>query len=261
MYSVFSLLFLGPAMAAMRILPVLDVQGGVVVRGVAGRRQEYRPLVSQWTLSCQPSEVAQALRERFGLTEFYLADLDAIGGEAPAWPVYQVLQSLGCRLWVDAGIRDESMAGPLAKAGVERIVLGLETIRGPEVVARVCGTFGVARVVFSLDLKEGQPLGDLRTWDRPEAWSIAAQAIALGVGTLIVLDLARVGMGGGTRTEDLCARLAAAYPEVDIIAGGGVRDGADLRRLQSQGVRGVLIASALHDGRLRPDELAPFAAT
>ena len=54
----------------------------------------------------------------------------------------------------------------------------------------------------------------------------------------------------------LCAALAAAYPHVEILAGGGIRDRADLLRLKKQGVSGVLVASALHNGRLTRADLA-----
>jgi phosphoribosylformimino-5-aminoimidazole carboxamide ribotide isomerase len=48
----------------------------------------------------------------------------------------------------------------------------------------------------------------------------------------------------------LCARLTAVHPDLELIAGGGVRDPGDLHRLRDCGVGMVLIASALHDGRL-----------
>jgi phosphoribosylformimino-5-aminoimidazole carboxamide ribotide isomerase len=72
---------------------------------------------------------------------------------------------------------------------------------------------------------------------------------------LIVLDLARVGLGGGTGTEALSARLAEAYPDVEVFAGGGVRGSEDLHRLRACGAAGVLVASALHDRRLQPGDL------
>src|SRR5947207_2165575 len=106
----------------MRILPVLDLKDGQVVRGVAGRREEYRPVGSQLTASAAPLDVARAFRDRFGLEEIYLADLDAIAGAPPALGVYAGLRGLGFRLWVDAGVRDEASARVLAGAGVERIV-------------------------------------------------------------------------------------------------------------------------------------------
>jgi phosphoribosylformimino-5-aminoimidazole carboxamide ribotide isomerase len=233
----------------MRLLPVLDLQGGVVVRGVGGRRREYRPVVSRLTTSCQPVDVAEAFRAHFGLEELYVADLDALAGAAPALAVYRALRERGFRLWVDAGVRTAADARPAAAAGVEGIIAGLETVAGPAVLADLCGDLG-DRVVFSLDLRDGQPLGDGAAWGGADAGSIAARAVALGVRRLIVLDLARVGGGGGTGTEDLCRALASRHAGVEVFAGGGVRDVADLRRLRECGVAGALVASALHDGRL-----------
>src|SRR4051794_18789050 len=102
----------------MQILPVLDLLGGVVVRAVAGRRSEYRPLVSGLTPSTEPLAVATALRERFGWPDFYVADLDAIGGGEPAFGVFEQLHAAGFRLWLDAGVRDIHDAERLAEAGV-----------------------------------------------------------------------------------------------------------------------------------------------
>ena len=52
--------------------------------------------------------------------------------------------------------------------------------------------------------------------------------------------------------------ISAAAPDVEIGAGGGVRDRADIEALRSCGVRCVLIASALHDGRLTRVRLTAF---
>ena len=76
----------------MRVIPVLDLKDGEVVRGVAGRRQEYRPIRSRLSDSSRPVDVAGAFRERLNLRDLYLADLNAIAGEPPAfktmdWPV------------------------------------------------------------------------------------------------------------------------------------------------------------------------------
>ncbi|HEV3263773.1 MAG TPA: HisA/HisF-related TIM barrel protein [Gemmataceae bacterium] len=235
----------------MRILPVLDIMAGQVVRGIGGRRHEYRPVVSRLTSSCRPADVARAFRDAFGLHELYLADLGALAGAPPALPIYAELQALGFDLWVDAGIREASTAAPLAATAIRRIVVGLETAT-PGAVADACQKWGGHRVVFSLDLTDGKPLGS----PAADAWSIATQAIADGVRCLIVLDLARVGTGAGVGTERLCRRLVEAYPGVEVVAGGGVCGVADVNRLKDLDVAAVLVASALHDGRLRPEDLA-----
>jgi phosphoribosylformimino-5-aminoimidazole carboxamide ribotide isomerase len=239
----------------MRIIPVLDLMGGVVVRGVGGRRREYRPVVSRLTASSAPLDVARAFADHFGLTELYLADLDAIAGGEPAWATCAALHAGGFRLWVDAGVRRPEGARALARAGVETVVVGLETVAGPDVLREVVAELA-PRVVFSLDLCDGAPLGDGAGWEIGDAWSLAGRAVGLGVRRLLVLDLARVGGGAGTGTEALCTRLAAAHPEVEVSAGGGVRGVADLRRLRGCGVRAALAASALHDGTLTAAELA-----
>src|SRR5262249_17293130 len=83
-----------------RILGVLDLMRGVVVRGIAGRREQYAPVVSRLCSSARPAEVARALVEQLGLTELYLADLDAIPGAEPAWPVYEQIRAAGASLWI-----------------------------------------------------------------------------------------------------------------------------------------------------------------
>jgi phosphoribosylformimino-5-aminoimidazole carboxamide ribotide isomerase len=245
-------------MVGMRIVPVLDLKQGLVVRGIAGRRDEYLPVVSRLTTSAKPLDVARAFRDHFGLTELYLADLDAIAGQPPALPVYAALRSDGFQLWVDAGLRHAADAEALAGAGIEGIVAGLETLAGPVALAELCQRVGGERLLFSLDLRAGQPLCDLAAWRASDAEAVAGRAVACGVRRLIILDLACVGVAGGTGTEELCRRLAAAFPHVELVAGGGVRDVQDMKRLRRCGVAGVLVASALHDGRLSRGDLARF---
>jgi phosphoribosylformimino-5-aminoimidazole carboxamide ribotide isomerase len=245
----------------LRLIPVLDVLHGQVVRGVGGRRNEYRPIVSRLTSSTDPVEVARALVTTFQPAELYLADLDAITGSRLDLDLYRAIRDLGPRLWVDAGIRDAEGARKVATADCD-VVAGLETVTGPDVLRDIVAAVGPERVVFSLDLRNGVPLRD---WPdrggRPpglpdsfgQAWRPVPTLIVIGINCLIVLDLARVGGGSGTGTEELCRQLAAEYPHVDLVAGGGIAGPADLDRLAALGVSGVLVASALHDGRIDPD--------
>src|SRR5262249_34077853 len=136
----------------MRIVPVIDLRGGVAVRAVGGRRSEYGPLASPLAASSDPVDVARGYCAHLGLTELYLADLDAIAGAEPDWAVWSGLIREGFRLWADAGVRDRERAVRLSEAGVERVVAGLETVAGPEALAGVVKALG-ERTVFSLDLR------------------------------------------------------------------------------------------------------------
>ena len=233
----------------MRIIPVLDLMQGQVVRGIGGRREEYRPIVSRLTSSSEPLAVAEAFRCSFGLTSLYVADLDAIAGGPPALDLYAALLERGFQLAIDAGVCDRQTALPLVAAEIERIVVGLETLWETDPLKSLCEAYG-ERIIFSLDLKNGVPLGNHAAWHDPTPWGIAEAAIQFGVTRLIVLDLAQVGGGQGIGTEELCQRLSRAFPTVELIAGGGVRGREDLVRLQECGVHAALVTSALHDGRL-----------
>jgi phosphoribosylformimino-5-aminoimidazole carboxamide ribotide isomerase len=78
----------------------------------------------------------------------------------------------------------------------------------------------------------------------------------VGVRRILVLDLAKVGMGRGAGTEPLCRELRSLDRDLEIIAGGGVRSLADLRSLRAAGCNAALVASALHDGRLNAADCA-----
>jgi phosphoribosylformimino-5-aminoimidazole carboxamide ribotide isomerase len=280
------------------ILPVLDLMHRQIVRGIAGRRDEYRPIISQWTASAEPLTVARALRSHFGFHEFYLADLDAIRAGQPASDIYQQLQQDGFQLWIDAGLRtarDDTLlqmnvafrkplgshregeapaepfepgsagASPSQPANLtayrlmqrsSSIVVGLESIVGPLELQRIAVNTGVERTVFSLDLKAGQPLGNLDGWPGQRTIDILQHTIeTLGIRRVIVLDLANVGVGEGVSTEALCIHVKRAWPHVQLTAGGGVRGIEDVNRLVNLGVDRVLVASALHDGRITREML------
>jgi phosphoribosylformimino-5-aminoimidazole carboxamide ribotide isomerase len=238
----------------MRMFPVIDLMHGQVVHGVAGRRHSYQPIRSSLTPATDPLAIADAFRAHFGLTCLYLADLDAISGAAPALATYAALQSAGFHLLIDAGLRTASDAQPLLDAGVAGVVAGLETLASPEELDELVRLAGAARAVFSLDLKNGQPLA-AGTWSVMEPSKIAARAIALGVRRVLVLDLARVGTNAGPGTEAFCKQLKECFPDVELLAGGGVRGREDLQLLRLNGIDGVLVASALHEGRLCREDL------
>lgn len=238
----------------MRIIPVIDLKGGVVVRGVGGRRDEYRPIVSKIVVDAQPVTVAQAFVER-GLQEVYLADLDAIAGSEPAWEIYKLIMSSGLRLLVDAGLNCENRAEKLASFETQSealagIVVGLESINDPAMIRRCLHVINRERCVFSLDLKNGVPLTSVPDWQNSNPLAIVEDVLRFGIQRIIVLDLANVGENKGVGTESLCRQIRELDATIEIIAGGGVRDANDVKSLKDAGCNAALVASALHDGRM-----------
>ena len=246
----------------MQIIPVIDLMGGLVVRGVAGRRHEYRPIRSRLCDDATPAAIGAALQTRFGFREAYVADLDAIAGADPAWKIYEELADCGLSLRLDAGVATVERARRIAEFHAGRIcsavVVGLESLESPDALAEMLATLGPERLVFSLDLKAETPLAAAKEWRGLDALAIAGEALRLGVRRWIVLDLAKVGMSQGAGTESLCRRLRQLDAEIEIVSGGGVRGLDDLESLAAAGCDGALVASALHDERLTPAMLAAY---
>lgn len=245
----------------MRIIPVIDLIRGQVVRGVGGRRDEYRPVQSVLSPDARPRSIAQAFADR-GFCEVYIADLDAIGGAQPATVIYEVVASFGLDLWVDAGLADLARADMLGAVdfggrSIAGIIAGLESIPDFDLLAALVDRLGPERLIFSLDLKAGKPLTGRPEWQQLPPATIADQAYSVGVRRMIVLDLAQVGMNAGVSATSLCRELRERYPKLEITSGGGVRNEEDLERLAASGCDAALVASALHDGRLKAASTYP----
>lgn len=232
----------------MRLIPVLDVLNGVAVRGVGGRRDEYRPLITQLCAGSDPLTVAAAYRERLRTPTLYLADLDAILSERPNTALYRALLASDTDLWLDAGVRTPDDVLSLCELGVPTVIIGLESWPSPRDLKAVTATVPSDRLLFSLDLRQGRACGGPAWKTKPLA--IMEEVLAAGITRFLILDLADVGEHTGGSTANLCASLRERCPDAEIITGGGVRGDEDIRTWSARGIDGLLIASAIHDGRV-----------
>jgi HisA/HisF family protein len=230
----------------LRIVPVIDLKGGIVVHARRGQRADYAPLSSPLVTGCEPMPVARALCAACRGSRLYVADLDAIGGEPADEATLTGLASVA-EIWVDAGATTSDATAALSRAGAARNVVGTESL-GPG-AASGAALLSPPPLVLSVDLRDGRLICPDRALDGGAPAAAAPLARALAVSELLVIDLARVGSGSGPPLQAV-AELAAALPGVAIYAGGGVRGDADLRALQSAGAAGALVATALHEGRI-----------
>jgi phosphoribosylformimino-5-aminoimidazole carboxamide ribotide isomerase len=226
------------------IIPMLDIMGGQVVRALAGRRSEYRPVRSCLTNSTEPAEVARSLIQATGASALYVADLDAIVHRKPDPTGVLAVVAIAPMVMCDGGFRTVADAAPYARCRVDYVV-GTET-GDPALFPAL----GPSRCILSIDLFDGRVIGDRRVWGEFELLELVDRVAARGVTAVILLDLARVGTGRGTGTEAAVRSLSRAFPGLALIAGGGVRTWDDMERLGDAGADAVLVASALHDGTI-----------
>jgi phosphoribosylformimino-5-aminoimidazole carboxamide ribotide isomerase len=233
----------------VNVVGVIDLRRGHAVHARGGVRRLYAPV--QLPHRGEPGnalELARFYVGELGVGELYVADLDAIDLRTPQHALIDALLALGIPVWLDAGISGVDEALACAQRGVARIVVGSETLRAIDSLGDLASAVGGERLAFSLDLRGGNvlaPDGNLPH----SAETIVARVAAAGFRAVIVLDLARVGSGKGIDVE-LLSRIRAGTPDITLLAGGGIAGPHDLRTAAAAGCDGVLVATALLDGRL-----------
>lgn len=229
-----------------RIVPVIDLLGGQVVRGVKGDRQAYRPIVSALCGSSDPLTVARVLLDHCASRQLYVADLDALmGGSVQTGLLQTLLQELPEieELWLDGGFAD----APAAQAVLDRLgprvapVYGSESLASRAALERCFDRNSPLgrRALLSLDRRDGQRLDAAGCWDAPALWPER----------VIVMTLERVGAGTGPDLQTL-NEMRSRSPGTTLIGAGGLRSAADLDAASSAGAAAWLVASALHDLQL-----------
>ncbi|WP_019903818.1 HisA/HisF-related TIM barrel protein [Methylobacterium sp. 77] len=221
-----------------RIVPVIDLRHGEVVRARAGDRASYAPIVTPLAKGSSPGEVARGLVAAIAAATLYVADLDAIiDGKAPDLrSLARIARSCpGIGLWVDAGFSDAPGVDAFLSEGLGRPVIGSES-QTDAVLVRALGD----RAVFSVDTRGAERMGPATLHDEPGHWP----------SEVIVMTLSRVGAGAGPDLARL-SEIRRISPATRLYAAGGVRGPEDVVALEAIGVAGALVASAIHDGTLR----------
>ncbi len=215
----------------MQLICALDLKGGHVVHGRAGRRSEYAPLTWGISPTAEPRGYIEAVRPR----SIYIADLDRIAGVGSHDETVLGLGDRVSRCYIDRGCR-----GPLDMLDAPFIenVIGTETA-GSDLA-------GFSGGYLSVDVKDGRVLPG---GEEPEV--ILSRAEDWGFSGCIFLHISAVGGECGiVRAEVERIRSATDLP---LLYGGGVRDCADLDTLATAGYDGAIIATAIHTGKVPPD--------
>ncbi len=233
----------------MEVIPVIDLMGGQAVHARAGDRDRYRPLQTPLCPSSDPARVLAALLALHPFRTLYIADLDAIRGQGDHVDTVARLHRLHpeLHLWVDAGLGDARSLADFLARGSAHPVIGSETLQDTALLADSAIADDAPYSVLSLDFQGERFMGPAELPQRPELWPQRVVVMTLAqVGSNLGPDFARLG------------EFQRRAPSRSLYAAGGARDADDLRELAARGVAGVLVASALHAGRIGADVLGEF---
>jgi len=243
----------------LKVIPVLDILDGVAVHAVGGRRKEYKPLESSLCKSADALEVAKAFR-KLGFGGLYVADLNAIMDSGTNLGVVEeIARKTGLQLMVDAGVDDAVKARRVLDSGASQVIIGTETLTDASFVERALLSLGTDKVIVSFDMKNGQLLQRFGPEESYDPTEILREFENMGLGQVILLDLARVGSEEGVDLSFL--KNVMRQVSLKVLVGGGVRNSDELSKLNEIGVSGALLATALHSGRITVREIVEAGLT
>lgn len=227
-----------------RIVFVLDLYNMNVVHAQGGNRKNYRPvhLTSHICSTSEPIKLLEEVKPK----EVYIADLNILQGDGLHNTNFATIKQISSQVstMLDPGISSLKEAMEVSSLA-HTLILGtetasLQTIK--EVAALLPG-----RVNVSIDKKHGQILTSDPLMPREPA-EIVHELNALDIQNIIILDMDRVGTSSGVDSQFLSNIVSISHH--DVLLGGGVKDIQDIEKLESIGMKGALVATALHNGSI-----------
>ncbi|TAK22189.1 MAG: 1-(5-phosphoribosyl)-5-[(5-phosphoribosylamino)methylideneamino]imidazole-4-carboxamide isomerase [Chloroflexota bacterium] len=225
----------------MDVIPAIDIRGGRAVRLFQGDYSR------ETIFADDPIAVARRWAAA-GAGLIHVVDLDGARGEGGGNRelIAHIARVMPIPIQVGGGIKSLDAAAAMLGAGVRRIVFGSLAARDPTVIGVAVERWG-DQVVVGIDARDGRVAVDgwTQTVDR-NAFDLARDLAALGVGRFIFTDIARDGTMSEPNFDAMAAMAAHTFARV--IASGGVATVAHVARLRDTGVEGVIVGRALYDG-------------
>lgn len=230
----------------MLIIPAVDIKNGKCVRLVQGRMED------ETVFSDDPGAMAQKWA-RAGAELIHVIDLDGAFEKRPQHidAIKNILKTVDTPIQLGGGIRNERTIRMFLDMGVNRVIIGTEAIKNPELVEQMARIFP-GQIVVGIDARNGCVA--IEGWTETtqiKAIDLAKRFQNCGVAAINFTDIYRDGMQTGPNLEET-RRLAEAI-SIPVIASGGVftiKDIQNLLPLEACGVTGVITGKALYSGTL-----------
>ena len=238
-------------MTGFTVFPAIDLRGGRCVRlqqGDFDRQKEY---------DADPIGRAREW-ERRGAEAIHVVDLDGAkeGRTVQLDVIRNISSAVNIPVQAGGGVRTLEDLRALQAAGAARVVVGTAAVTDRELRRRAVEELGDALVV-AVDARGG--IVATHGWRESSGVGVLELSSELaedGVGTVLYTDVARDGMDSGAAMEE----TAAVARRIPAIASGGVRGAEDVAALSGmEGVAGVIVGTALYEGRVTLEELLAAA--
>ena len=237
----------------MQIIPAIDIIEGKCVRLTEG---DY----AQKTIYNEnPLEVAKAF-EAVGIQRLHLVDLD--GAKAGAVKNWKVLESiaLNTKLVIDfgGGIKTDNDVAHVFERGASLATIGSIAVANPTLFLSWVNKYGAEKFFLGADVKDN--LIAVNGWMQTSTITIESfltDYLAHGITNIFCTDVSKDGRLEGPSTA-LYQSLIQLFPNLNLVASGGVSSLQDLEALDAIGCAGAIVGKAIYENRISLASLQQF---
>jgi phosphoribosylformimino-5-aminoimidazole carboxamide ribotide isomerase len=237
----------------LKIIPAIDLIDGKCVRLAEG---DYN---TKQIYADNPLDMALWF-EKEGVKRLHLVDLDgAKAKKVINWEVISAIRS-NTDLDIDfgGGVQSDADIEKLFHAGVKQVTGGSIAVKNKPLFKNWVTKYGADKIILGADARNGKIA--ISGWEEDSGLDIIefiAEYYAIGIREIICTDVAKDGMLMGPSFE-LYQSLIQEFPEIRLIASGGVTTISDVEKLAKMGVFGAIIGKALYEKAITFNELKPF---
>jgi phosphoribosylformimino-5-aminoimidazole carboxamide ribotide isomerase len=157
------------------------------------------------------------------------------------------------------GVKSDDDIRGVFNAGAKQVTAGSIAVKSPEMVERWINEFGGERIILGADVRNRKIA--INGWLEESELEISTfleRYMKMGIRTSICTDISKDGMLQGASTE-LYVDLLNQFPDLQLIASGGVTTISEIIDLKEKGLHGAIVGKAIYEGRIHLKELEKFS--
>ena len=234
----------------IELIPAIDLINGQCVRLTKGDYDQKK------VYNDNPAEVAKHF-ESLGFNRLHVVDLD--GAKSKHIVNDAVLKAITTSTSpvVDfgGGIKTEEDIEKAFAAGASMVTVGSIAVTNPELFMQWMEKYGAEKLILGADVRNGKI--SINGWKEDSSEDLLPflkQYIDKGVKNVLCTEISKDGTLQGPAIE-LYKEVMAAYPNLHLIASGGVSCNEDIKALEAAGIPAVVFGKAFYEGKIKVEEL------
>lgn len=238
----------------MKIIPAIDIIDGKCVRLTQGDYAQKK------VYNEDPLEVAKEFEDA-GITNLHLVDLD--GAKASQIINYKVLEKIASNtnLKIDfgGGLKSNEDLKIAFDSGANQITGGTIAVKNQELFLSWIEKYGSEKIILGADVKnEKIATNGWQEESNIELFDFLKKYLDAGIEYVICTDISRDGLLQGS-SVDLYENIKTQFPNIKLIASGGVVSMDELEKLKNLEIHGAIIGKAIYEGRIDINVAADFS--